>query len=66
MEEINTGGLKKIKYEKDYEPELDDERTRQIEEGYKKAEKRKRKQKIFWIIVAIAIILLGILGFIFL
>jgi len=63
-ERVETGGLKSFNYN-DSNLELDEERKRAIEEGYAQAAERKKREKrnrmILWIVVAM--IVLGIIGF---
>jgi len=66
VEEVNTGGLVKFGYT-GKTAGLDDERKNDIQEGYRQADERKRKQRIRNIvIVAIVLVVLFILGIWFL
>lgn len=64
MEEVNTGGLKKFLWKK-CDLKLESEREKAIEEGYRKYEIRKRREKRNLIILIIVIILIvfGVLGY---
>ena len=64
-ESVQTGGLVKFDYSNGNSGKLDDERKRAIEEGYAAADERERKDKrnkiIWWVILALFLIL--ILGY---
>jgi len=64
MEEVNTGGLKKFLWKKD-DLKLESEREEAIEEGYRKYEIRKRKEKrnLIILIAVIILVILGVLGY---
>ena len=62
-EEINTGGLKKFVYSKE-SPKAYEEFKKSIEQGYREYYSRKKKEKLT-IVVIIAILILGVLGWIF-
>lgn len=56
-ERVNTGGEKTFVYSKDNHPQLDLSEKLEIEEAYKKADKRKLRNKIMnWIIVLLILI----------
>ncbi len=67
-ESVATGGLKSFTYGKNVTLKLDDERKRDIKEGYneyyERKEREKRDRKRNWIILIIVIlIVLILLGF---
>ena len=66
-EQVVTGGLKSFSYNKNVELKLDDERKREIREGYnkyyEKKEKEERDKRRNWILlIVIALIILVLLG----
>jgi len=69
-EDVQTGGLMRFRYGKDSSSKLDDDRKREIREAYALADERKAREKrnriIFWVLMLIALIILGGLGFLFL
>ena len=56
-EEVNTGGITSIKHEKGEKFELDKDREKGIEDAYVRAKERKRKERLFWVIGIIFLIL---------
>ncbi len=68
-ERVHTGGTRSFDYGKGYNPRLNDEDKRGIEEAYEKYYQRKaeekKRQKIIWISI-IGIILILIAGLIIL
>ena len=57
---IRTGGLKEFVYPKGHQPKLTQEESLGIEQAYKKAGIRKRKEKIVkWSIILIVLIIFG-------
>ena len=62
-EQVVAGGLKSFNYNKNVELKLDDERKKDIKEGYekyyKKREREERTRKRNWILLII-LVLLGI------
>ena len=64
-ERVNTGGVKSFDYSKLEDQKLSDNKKREIEDAYAKAAERKRREKrdraVFWIIVILILIVLGIL-----
>ena len=60
-EQVQTGGLVEFRYDKQRQTELDPDRRKAIAEGYVEADERKRKEKrnkiIFWVILALIVIL---------
>ena len=69
-EDVQTGGLMRFRYGKDSSSKLDDDRKREIREAYALADERKAREKrnriILWVLMLIALIILGGLGFLFL
>ncbi len=67
-EQVQTGGVMQFRYEGQKQAGLDPDRKDAIEQGYAEADERKKREKksktIFWIIVALVILL--ILGYILL
>ena len=65
-EGVETGGVKRFIYDKDYQPKLNEKQKNEIEEAYQQAEKRKKRERrnriILWF--AVAIVILVVLGFI--
>ena len=62
-EDVQTGGLHKFRYEKGYQPKLDDGRRKEIQQAYAQYDERraieKRNGVIFWIGLLIVLIALG-------
>jgi len=56
-EEVNTGGIRSIKYKRGETFELDEARKRDIDKGYMLAEERKKKAKIRNIVLVVILIL---------
>ena len=56
-ERVNTGGMMDIVYTG--ESKIEKEREDAIDEGYRKADARKRREKLFWIGVIILILGIG-------
>jgi hypothetical protein len=68
-ERVSTGGTKTFEYGKDYNPKLDEDRKKGIEEAYGKYYERKareKKMRTIWIVVLIIVVLFAILGILFL
>lgn len=67
-EQVQTGGVMQFDYKGLNQVELDPERRNAIEEGYVRADERKRRKRMskikFWVIVALVVLL--ILGYILL
>ena len=61
-EKVHTGGLTEISYKGDEKFELDEERGRDIQEAYVRADERKRRERLFWILGIIAAILIFGIG----
>ncbi|MBS3090046.1 hypothetical protein J4461_04200 [Candidatus Pacearchaeota archaeon] len=57
-EEVITGGLKSFRYPKGEQLRLSDEKKREINEAYERAEERKGKEKRHRIFIAITVILI--------
>lgn len=58
---INTGGLRSFESTR---PDRDPELEKQIDLGYKKAEERKRRNRILWIMgIIIVLVVLGLIYF---
>lgn len=57
-EKANTGGLTEIRYKGDESFNLDKDRENAINEAYKKADERKRREKLIWIMGIIFIIII--------
>lgn len=64
-EQVQTGGVMHFRYDKQSQSGLDPERRNAISEGYAQAERREEREKrnklIFWIVLAIIVLL--ILGY---
>lgn len=61
-ERVNTGGTIDILHSGEYK--LDEERENAIKEAYKRADERKKRERIYWIIgVLIMILIFGIGAF---
>ncbi len=63
-EEVLTGGLKRFSYDKHYDPKLNPEEKKEIEEAYKQASERryreKRNKAIIFIFIFILLLAVGI------
>ena len=65
MEKVETGGVKSFHYEKGKELKLDENRKKEIEEGYKKYYERKERERrnrniIIFIVLLIILILIAV------
>jgi cytoskeletal protein RodZ len=64
-EKVNTGGVMSFDYSKSGKQKLDENRKRDVEEAYLRADERKAKEKrnrtILWIVLVLVLIFLGIL-----
>ena len=66
VERVETGGLMSFDYSRSGGSKLDDDEKREIDEAYARAEERKQKERrnriILWVVVAL--IVLGVVGFV--
>ena len=61
-EEVQTGGVMSFRYDSSSIGKLSDERKREIEEAYKEADERKKKEKsgkiFIWILIFIVVLII--------
>ena len=62
-ERVHTGGLTEISYKWDEKFELDEDRGRDIQEAYVRADERKRRERLYWVLgIIVAILIFGTLA----
>jgi t-SNARE complex subunit (syntaxin) len=65
VEEVQTGGLMKFKYEKGQGGKLDDEEIKEIDSAYDNARERKRRERrkrIILLVMIIVVIFIAVWG----